>query len=185
MSEEPSKKSWLASLSPMTRNMLGIGIIAVIVVLGVIYGPHYNSDDSTTTGDAPPSTVTVTSPQGALKVNRSLVYQGVTVTVTSVEQAHAFSDDGKSAYAHVSYIVRVYIHVMAPATLQRPVGIDFGNQANLVLPDGTQLIAHLSQISPDVLPGTQQDGFLDFWVNSPLHLSSLTFMLNGSALVLG
>ena len=187
MSQHPSKKSWLASLSPLTRNLLGLGIIAIVVVLGVMYGPHYNNDDSTTTGDSSPSTATVviTRPQGSLQVNRSLVDQGVTVTVTSVEQAHAFSDDGKSAYAHVNEIVRVHIHVLAPATLQHPVGIDFGSQANLVLPDGTQLVARLSQISPDVLPGTQQDGFLDFWTTAPLHLSFLTFSLDGNALALG
>lgn len=166
-------------MSPMQRTALGLCIITVVVVLGVIYGPHYD-DANTTTGDTVPSTVTVTSQQGVLSVNRSLLYKGVTITVTSVEQAHAFSNDGKSAYAHVNEIVRVYVHVQAPTSQQGPIGIDYGNLASLVTPDGTQFNARLSQISPDILPGQQQDGFFDFWVNAPLKLSSLMFSLNGN-----
>lgn len=164
--------------------MLGLSIIALVVVLGVIYGPHYDVDN-TTTGDTPPATVTVTNELGSLHVNRSLIYQGVTITVTNVEQATSFSDDDKSTYAHVKYIVRVLVHVQAPANQQGAVGIDYGNLANLVLGNGTQLNARLSQISPDVLPDTQQDGFLDFWVSTPVNLSALTFSLGGATIPLG
>lgn len=165
----------------MKRTALGISIIALFVVLGVIYGPHYDVDN-TTTGDSPPATVVVNNSLGLLNVNRSLVYQGVTITITSVEQASSFSDDAKSTYAHVKYIVRVRVHVQAPVNQQGAVGIDYGNLANLILANGTQLNANLSQISPDVLPHEQQDGFLDFWVNAPLKLSTLTFSLNGQTI---
>lgn len=171
-------------MSPMKRTTLGMGIIAVIVVLGVMYGPRYN-DSNTTTGDVVPATVTVTNEQGSLNVNRSLVYQGVTITVTSVAQAHSFSDDGKSAYAHVNEIVRVYVHVQGPTSQPGPVGIDYSTLATLVKPDGTQLNARLLQISPDILPGQQQDGFFDFWVNAPLKLSTLTFSLHGNMIAFG
>lgn len=181
MLQAPQKHGWLASMSPMKRTALGISIIALIVVLGVIYGPHYDVDN-TTTGDTPPSAVIVTHALGSLNVNRSLIYQGVTITITNVEQASSFSDDNKSTYAHVQYIVRVRIHVQAPANQQGAVGIDYGNLANLTLADGTQLDARLSQISPDVLPNTSQDGFLDFWVNTPLNLPSLTFSLDGNTI---
>ena len=185
MSEpEAKKQGWLASMSPVKRTVLGILIIAVVVVLGVIYGPHYN-DDSTTTGDAPPPTVTVTGLTSSLAVNRSIVYQGVTITVTRVEQAYSFSDDGKSQYAHTKYVLRVYLHVQAPKQQQGPLGIDYTGQARLVLSDGTQLQSGLAQISPDVLPGQNEDGFLDFWINSPLDLSSLTFTLADNAIAFG
>jgi hypothetical protein len=182
MSESaPKKQGWLASMSPVKRTALGIIIIAMIVVLGVLYGPHYD-DDNTTTGDAPPPTVTVTGLSGTLAVNRSIVYQGVTIKVTRVEQAQSFSDDGKSQYAHTKYVLRVYLHVQAPTSQQRPLGIDYASLAHLVLSDGTQLQSKLAQISPDVLPGQNEDGFLDFWVNSPLDLSSLTFTLAGNTI---
>lgn len=181
MLQSPQKQGWLASMSPMKRTALGISIIALIVVLGVIYGPHYDVDN-TTTGDSPPPTVVVSNSLGSLNVNRSLIYQGVTITITSVEQATSFSDDNKSTYAHVKYIVRVRVHVQAPAHQQGAIGIDYGNLANLILANGTQLDARLSQISPDVLPNTTQDGFLDFWVNTPLDLPSLTFSLDGQTI---
>lgn len=165
----------------MKRTALGISIIALFVVLGVTYGPHYDVDN-TTTGDSPPATVVVNNSLGSLNINRSLVYQGVTITITSVEQANSFSDDAKSTYAHVKYIVRVRVHVQAPANQQGAIGIDYGNLANLILANGTQLNANLSQISPDVLPKEQQDGFLDFWVNTPLKLSALAFSLNGQTI---
>jgi ABC-type lipoprotein release transport system permease subunit len=182
MLQSSQKQGWLASMSPIKRTILGLSIIALIVVLGVIYGPHYDVDN-TTTGDTPQSAVIVNHSLGVLNVNRSLIYQGVTITITNVEQATSFSDDNKSAYAHVKYIVRVRVHVQAPAKQQGAVGIDYGNLANLTLADGTQLEARLSQISPDVLPNTQQDGFLDFWVNTPLNLSALTFNLDGNSIV--
>ncbi len=184
MSEAPHKQSWLASMSPMKRTVLGIVIIAVIVVVGVVYGPHYDTDN-TTTGDTVASTVTANNELGSLNVNRSLVYQGVAITITSVEQAHSFSNDGKSAYAHVNEIVRVNVHVKAPSSQPGAIGIDYGTLATLLLPNGTQLNARLSQISPDILPGQQQDGFFDFWVNAPLKLSSLEFSLNGNMIAFG
>lgn len=181
MLQPSQKQGWLASMSPVQRTVLGISIIALFVVLGVIYGPHYDVDN-TTTGDSPPATVVVNNSLSSLSVNRSLVYQGVIITITSVEQANSFSDDAKSAYAHVKYIVRVRVHVQAPAHQQGAVGIDYGKLANLILANGTQLNANLSQISPDVLPNEQQDGFLDFWVNTPLNLSALTFSLDGQTI---
>lgn len=185
MSEpEPKKQGWLASMSPVKRTALGILIIAIIVLLGVVYGPHYDTDN-TTTGDSPPPTVTVTGLTNALAVNRSIVYQGVTITVTNVQQAQSFSDDGKSQYAHTKYVLRVYLHVQAPKQQKGPLGIDYPNLSRLVLSDGTQIQSRLAQISPDVLPGQNEDGFLDFWVNSPLNLSSLTFTLAENTIAFG
>ena len=185
MSElEAKKQGWLASMSPVKRTALGIVIIAIVVALGIIYGPHYDTDN-TTSGDSPPPTVTVSGLSSSLAVNRSTVYQGVTITVTNVEQAKSFSDDGKSQYAHTNYVLRVYLHVQAPKQQQGPLGINYTGLVRLVLSDGTQLQSKLAQISPDVLPGQNEDGFLDFWVNSPLKLSSLTFTLAGNTIAFG
>ncbi len=181
---QPQKTGWLASMSPVRRTILGIAVIAVIVVLGVIYGPHYDDDD-TTTGDAPPPTVTVTGLANALNVNCSVIYEGVTITVVNVEQAQSFSDDGKSQYAHAKYVLRVYLHVQAPARQQGALGIDYIDLSRLVLSDGTEIQSNLAQISPDVLPGQDEDGFIDFWINSPLNLSNLEFVLGGNAIAFG
>lgn len=178
------KRGWLASMSPLTRTLLGLAIIAVVVVLGVVYGPHYD-DTNTTTGDAPPATVTVTGQVSALAVNRSLVYKGVTITVTGVVQARAFSDDGKSQYAHTPYVLRVYLHVQAPKDQRGALGIAYSNLAHLVLSDGTQMRPNLAQISPAVLPAQDETGFLDFWIKTPLNLSALTFTLGGSTIAFG
>ena len=180
MSQAP-KRGRLASMSPLTRTILGLAIIAAVAVVGVIYGPHYD-DSNTTTGDAPPATVTVTGQVGALAVNRSIVYRGVTITVTSVEQASSFSDDGKSQYAHMPYVLRVNLHVQAPGNQSGALGIDYPNLARLVLGDGTQMRPSLAQISPAILPAQDEMGFLDFWTASQMNLSSLTFTLGGSAI---
>jgi hypothetical protein len=181
---QPQKKGWLASLSPTKRTALGIIVIAIIVILGVRYGPHYN-DNNTTTGDAPPPTVTVTGLAGELDVDRSMVYQGVTITVISVQQAQGFSDDRKSSYAHVKYIVRINLHEQAPAKQQTAIGIDYCALSHLVLSDGSELPCKLAQISPDVLPGQQQDGFIDFWLNAPLQISKLAYVLDHNSIALG
>jgi hypothetical protein len=41
------------------------------------------------------------------------------------------------------------------------------------------------QISPDILPGQNEQGFMDFWINAPLNLSSLTFSLAGNTIAFG
>ncbi len=184
MAQTQKKKNWLASLSPMRRTTLGIIVIAFAIVVGVIYGPHYDTDN-TTTGDSPTPIVTVIGLASTLTVNRSFVYQGVTITVTSVEQAQSFSDDGKSQYGHKKYVLRVNLHVQAPKSQHGPLGLDYTSLSRLILSDGTQMSPNLAQISPDILPGQDEDGFLDFWVNTPLNLSQLGFALDGEALTFG
>lgn len=174
---QPKKKSWLASLSPAKRTALGIIAIAIAVVWGLMYGPRY-ADTNTTTGDAPPPTITVVGLANSLNVNRSIIYQGITITVGNVQQAQSFSDDGKSRYAHVKYIIRVNLHIQAPANQARAIGIDYCKLSRLVLSDGSSFPCKLAQISPAVLPGQQEDGFIDFWLNAPLELSSLNYVLD-------
>lgn len=183
---QPQKQGWLASMSPARRTTLGILIIAVVVVLGVIYGPRYD-DDATTTGDALPPTVTATDLTGTLTVNRSLVYAGVSLTVTSVQQAQSFSNDNKSAYAHVASIIRVNLHIQPPASQQKAVGIDYCALSHLMLADGSELTCKLAQLSPDVLPGQSQDGFIDFWLTTPRpqRLVSLGYVLDNAAIAFG
>lgn len=174
---QPQKKGWLASMSPAKRTTLGIIIIAAAVIWGVMYGPRY-TDTNTTTGDALPPTVTVVGLTSSLAVNRSMVYQGVTITVGNVQQAQSFSDDGKSRYAHVKYIIRVRLHIQAPARQDKAIGIDYCQLSHLVTSDGASLSCKLAQISPVVLPGQQNEGFLDFWLDTPLELTSLRYVLD-------
>ena len=181
---QSQKKGWLTSLSPVQRTVLGIIVIALAVVMGVIYGPHYDTD-TTTTGDSPPPTVTVTGLANALTINRSLVYQGVTVTVARAEQAQSFSDDGKSQYANTRYVLRIYLHVQAPKDQRGALGLNYISLSRLVLSDGTQISSNIAQISPDILPGQNEDGFLDFWTSAPLNLSQLAFTLDGNTVAFG
>lgn len=179
---QPQKKGWLASLSPAKRTALGITVIALAVIWGVMYGPRY-PDSNTTTGDAPPPTITVVGLAGSLQVNRSILRQGVTITVGDVQQAQSFSNDGKSRYAHVKYIIRVNLHVQAPADQQKAIGIDYCKLSRLVLSDGSSLPCKLAEISPAVLPGQQEYGFIDFWLtSSPLDLTSLRYVLDNDVI---
>jgi hypothetical protein len=184
MMAQVPRRGRLAWLSPLTRTILGLGVIAVAVVLGVVYGPHYD-DTNTTTGDAPPPTVTVSGQVGTLAVNRSLIYRKIAITVTVVVQARSFSDDGKSQYAHTPYVLRVYLHVQAPRDLPAALGIDYPALARLVLRDGIRMQPGLVQVSPAILPAQDERGFLDFWTTSPEPLSALTLLLGGTALAFG
>jgi hypothetical protein len=181
---QPQKKNWLSSLPPWVRTGIGIGIIAVAVVWGVAYGPRYN-DTNTTTGEGLPQPVEVTGSVSKLELHRSLVYQGVSVTVTDVEQAQAFSDDGKSTHHKVPYIIRLNLHVQSPSSQAGPVGIEYPKVARLVLADGTELTCNLADISPAILPGHDEEGFLDFWVDQTYTLSTLSFALGENKLAFG
>lgn len=182
MAQKRKKKNWLASLSPFQRTALGILVIAFVVFIGVVYGPHYDTDN-TTTGDTQDATVTINGLARTLTVNRSLNYRDVKISVTNVELAQSFSDDGKSQYGHKKYVLRVNLRVQALRGQQGPLGLDFARLGSLILSDGSQVHANLAQISPDILPGQDTTGFLDFWVNSPYDLSQLGFDLAGQTLL--
>jgi len=178
MAEPQKMMSWLATLSPIQRTVLGMIAIALVVVIGMIYGPHYDTDN-TTTGDSPAPTLTVKGLTSSLDVNHSIAYRGVTITVTRVMQAQSFSDDGKSQYGQEKYVLRIYLHVQAPKSQNGPLGLNYPELTRLILSNGTQLRSNLVQLSPDILPGQDEQGFLDFWTNTPLKLAQLALLLDG------
>src|SRR5438874_3885481 len=115
-------------------------------------------------------TVGVTRPIGSMIVNRSVVYRDITIMVTKVEEAGAFSDDRKPAGL---YTVRVSVHVQPGDTIQTPVGVKFATLVRLVLPNRQILSPKLVTVLPIVFPKQAMDGFFDFAVSSQVPLSSL------------
>jgi hypothetical protein len=105
--------------------------------------------------------------------------------VVRAEQAQSFSDDGKSQYANAKYVLRIFLHVQAPRSQHAALGLDYISLSRLILNNGTQISSNIAQISPDILPGQNEDGFLDFWTNTPLNLSQLGFALNGDTIAFG
>src|SRR5215469_957631 len=118
MSQSLDKKR--PRLSPRARVVIALTIIGLFVVLSFIL-PGGHEDASNVTGDTVPSTPVVTNFVSALTVNRSIDFNHVHFTVTSVTQAAAFSDDRKRVG---KYTVRVELQASSVSGSQAPVGID-------------------------------------------------------------
>jgi hypothetical protein len=154
---------------PAVRAILTIVFIAIAVVLSFFLPKEQDPNIGLTTDSVSP-TVGLTRPVGDMVVNRSIDYRDITIMVTKVEEAGAFSDDHKRAG---TYTVRVYIHVQPGDTIQAPVGIDYASLIRLVLPDGQVVSPKLVTVLPVVFPKQAKDGFFDFPVSAQVALSSL------------
>jgi len=170
--------------STKVRVSLGIAIIAIAVV-AVLLSPYREPDDPNIglINDPNPPTAVVTNPVGALNVNRGLHYQQITLTVTNVQEAGAFSDDEKTGGG--KYTVRVNVHVQPDSNLQSPLAISYASLVRLIMPDGQAISTKLINLQPVVFPGKAQDGYFDFAVNTRVALASLSLKLSGAALAFG
>src|SRR5437763_4211732 len=163
-------------LSPKMRVALGIGIIAVLVVLAFFAPPE--GETNNVTGDQPVTpTLTITHLVDTVTVNSSAMLNGMKITVTKVMEAEKFSDDRKRAG---TYTVRVLVQTTNAGAA--PVGIQYDQLVRLVLADGSEIAPKLIGIQPLALPHTSQDGFFDFPISSQVPLSSLTLRLTDKSI---
>ena len=171
------KKFWQ---SPRNRTILGIVIIAILVVYTFLYAPKEPDANIGLINDSATPTVGITHLVGTLNVNHSMDVQGVHITVTQVQEAAAFSDDRVREGA---YTVRVYMHTLNPG--KSTIGLKYPTLARLVLPGGEVVKPKLVNLSPVVLPGLQQSGYIDFPVTTQISLSSLTLHMDNEAVAFG
>jgi hypothetical protein len=170
------------------KNLLKIRIVRIVlVVVGIALAvvvsfslPKEQDPNIGLTSDPTTPTVGITNPVATLTVNRGVVFRDVTMTVTKVEEAGAFSDDRKRAG---TYTVRVLVHVQPGNNVQSPVGIDYTSLVHLVLANGQVISPKLVSLLPVVLPQQTSDGYFDFPVSSQVSLPSLTFRIGSDTSV--
>ena len=174
-------KNWLKSSRVRTTLALVVIGLAVIVVL---LGGSREADPNIGLGADPETpTVGITNPVATLTVNRDLVYQHVSMTVTTVQEASAFSDDRKR---NGTYTVRVQVHVQPGNEIQSPQGLNYLALVRLVLPNGEVIVPKLISILPLIVPQQAQDGYFDFPLTTTVALSSLTLRVgNAQAIAFG
>jgi len=163
-------------LSPKMRVALGIGIIAVLVVLA-FFAPPEGETNNVTGDQAVTPTLTITHLVDTVTVNSSAMLNGVQITVTKVMEAEKFSDDRKRAG---TYTVRVLVRATNAGA--EPVGVQYDQLVRLVLSDGTAIAPKLIGVTPLALPHTSQDGFFDFPISSQVPLSALTLRLTDQSI---
>src|SRR5450755_4449287 len=156
--------------SPRVRTILALVVIGLAVIV-VLLGGSREADPNIGLGADPETpTVGITNAVAALTVNRSLVYQQVTITVTTVQEAGAFSDDRKQDGA---YTVRVQVHVQPGNEIQSPQGFNYLALVRLILPNGEEIAPKLISVLPLIVPQQPNDGYFDFPLPTTVDLSSL------------
>lgn len=164
-------------LSPRTRVILGLSVIAILVVLSFFAPPE--GETNNVTGDPVTTpTVTITHLIETANVNRSVIVNGVQVSVTQAMLASAFSDDRKRAGA---YTIRIMMHTAYSG--QAPLGISYDSLARLQMADGTLVAPKLISIKPVEIPGRSQTGFLDFPLATQVPLTTLKLYFGSDIVV--
>ncbi len=157
--------------SSRVRTTLALVIIGLAVIV-VLLGGSREADPNIGLGANPETpTVGISNSVAALTVNRGLVYQHVSITVTTVQEASAFSDDRKR---NGTYTVRVQVHVQPGNEIQSPQGMNYLALVRLILPNGEAIAPKLISVLPLIVPKRPQDGFFDFPLTTTVDLSSLT-----------
>ena len=170
------------------KSLLKVRLVRVVlVVVGITFAvvvsfflPKEQDPNIGLTNDPVTPTIDITNPVGTLTVNRSVIYKDVTLTVTKVEEAGAFSDDRRPAG---TYTVRVNVHVQPGASVQSPLGIEYVSLVHLAFADGQVISPKLVSLLPVVLPQQANDGFFDFPVSTQVSLSSLTLLIGSDTSV--
>lgn len=173
--------SKVRSLLKISAVRVILAIVFVAIAVAVSFSlPKEQDPNIGLTNDPATPTVGITRSVGSMIVNRSVVYRDITIVVTKVEEAGAFSDDRKPAGL---YTVRVRVHVQPGDTIQTPVGIEFATLVRLVLPDGQVISPKLVTVLPIVFPKQAEDGFFDFPVSSRVPLSPLSLQVGSDSSV--
>lgn len=178
MSQQTKKRSWLSSLSPRTRVLIGVGIIFALVILALFFAPP-EGDANNVTGDLPATpTVSITNLVESVTINRNITYNGVQITIQKAMLATKFSDDHRP---FGTYTVRVMVQTVYHGP--QPVGVKYASVVHLVLPDGQVIAPKFVSVLPVQMPDKTQTGFFDFPVASQVPLSSLTLHFDNNTTV--
>ncbi|GAC1393780.1 MAG: hypothetical protein NVSMB38_23370 [Ktedonobacteraceae bacterium] len=169
------KRGWFSRLSPRTRTLLAIAVIAIAVVLA-FHGPSEGESDNVSGDPAVIPTVGITNMVDSLIVNKSVEVHGLHLVVAQVMEATKFSDDRKRSG---TYTVRVMMHTRNNGS--SPVGIQFDSYIRLVLADGQVITPKYISLLPVTLPNSLRAGFVDFPLVSQVPLSSLALRFGNDA----
>ncbi len=171
--------SKIKSLLKSSRVRTTLALVAIgLAVIVVLLGGSREADPNIGLGANPETpTVGITNPFAALTVNRSLVYQHVTITVSTVQEAGAFSDDRKRDGA---YTVRVQVHIQPGNEIQSPQGLNYFALVRLILPNGAEITPKLISVLPLIVPQQPNDGYFDFPLASTVDLSGLTLRVGAA-----
>lgn len=165
--------------SARARTTLALVVIGIGVVLA-FYAPKEKDPNIGLVNDPVTPTVGITNLVDTLTLNQGVDFSNVHLTITTVQEASAFSDDTKRAGA---YTVRVNMHAQPDASIQQPVHIDFASLMTLLLPGGKMLRPKLISLLPVILPGQASDGFFDFPVTAQTPLAPLSLQISGASAI--
>jgi hypothetical protein len=145
---------------------IGIGAYITAGLLG-LHLPGFRSSNSSNSGTQPPVTTQ--------RVNATVTYAGVAITILSVQQSQSFSDDPDTA---TTGMVRLHIQEQNKTTTR--VSWVYNDIAHLILPGGKNLAPIFVQAKIGIAPGATQQGFLDFAVPTSAKIGQLILRLGAA-----
>lgn len=160
--------------------LLWVSVLMIIGVFGCMtysHLPRANDAQSNAIDTQLTPTPTATGLVDSIQLNKSVTVNDTQITVNQVQQATGFSDVKKKAG---NYTVRVYATIKNVG--KQVSGPQYDKVLHLKLADGTSIAPSFISASPDLVPGTYQNGSFDFGVSSPVTLSDLTLLIEDKSI---
>jgi zinc-ribbon domain len=170
------------------RNSGCCGVLVAIVILGIIAAVVYNVYRSASTSFRNANLNSITSSNGGsstdqttqpsittAKINQTVTYGGVDITVISVQQSKAFIDDSSTA---ANGMIRV--NIKEANNSGSNAGYFYSDIAHVILPDKTS-VAPTNEMQPGAPANSiTRDNWLDFAVPTSDKIDQLTLVLGST-----
>ncbi|HLZ81385.1 MAG TPA: zinc ribbon domain-containing protein [Ktedonobacteraceae bacterium] len=144
---------------------IGIGAYITAGLLGLRL-PGFRSGGSSSNAQPPVTTQ---------RVNTTVTYAGVAITILSAQQSQSFSDDPDTT---TTGMVRLHIQEQNKTTTR--VSWIYNDIAHLILPGGKNLAPVFVQAKVGIAPGATQQSLLDFAVPTSMKISQLVLRLGAA-----
>lgn len=177
-----SQAPWTAQAEPMSpppqaprlrsRSRAGI-IFVVLVILLVLAGGGYFAFSAL--GGHIPGMGTSQAPIKTTRLNQTVTYAGVDITLVNAQQAQNFVDDPQTASNGM-----LRLNLQEQNKTSQSTSWDYNQNARLIIPGKAPLAPIYVKAKGSIAPGATQNSVIDFTVANSGDLSKMVFQL-GSA----
>lgn len=131
-----------------------------------------NSTGNGTGNGTPANNITPTIAPASLKMNATVTYASVVITIGNVQEASSFTDD---ANANSPVLLRVNITEHNPTA--NGVSLFYSDNFRLLLPDGTSVVPTSEQNGGGIDQAVNRPNWIDFPLTSKMDISKLILQI--------
>ena len=160
--------------------LIGLALLVILAIFAAIgYGVYrsvgssiHNLNSVNSSGSGSGGALTTQPPITTSKINQTVTYAGVDITIISVQQSTAFIDDSSTA---TNGMIRV--NIKEANNSGNDASYFYGDIAHVILPDKTSVQVTNEKQSSAPAKSITRDNWLDFTVPTSNKIDQLTLVL--------